>query len=279
VLVRVHTSITETLKSALNFMGLAAAVGDLRRQTGYVFDAKTRRRNARFKARCAPDGLPMPPPGLIYLVTGQFDAEAFYQNGVMGAACIETVLGSRSLKVDAFGDILDFGCGCGRVIRQWRKLQESKVHGVDYNPRLIRWCKKNLPFAEFSVNTQGTALSFSDETFDFIYSISVFTHLTESNQRFWMKELTRVLKPGGYLLFTVHGISRLNELPPDQRHAFESGTPITVGGRYSGTNFCGTYHPEPYIRNVLCKDLLFVGFEPGGAKDANQDIFLMQRPA
>jgi len=271
--------IKETAKRALDFLGLGVAVRDLRNRGRYFFDAKTRRRNSRFKTNRAPDGLPMPPTELVYLVTGQFDAEAFYQNGVVGATCIEEIIGSQGLDMNAFGDILDFGCGCGRVMRQWKKLKGAKLHGIDYNPRLVKWCCSNLPFAEFGVNKSRTHLTFADKTFDFIYSISVFTHLTESNQRFWMDELKRALRPGGYLLFTVHGISRLNDLSAEQRRAFETGNPIILGGQYSGTNFCGTYHPESYIRNILCRDFRFVEFEPGGAKDANQDIYLMQRPA
>jgi len=271
--------IKETAKRALDFLGLGVAVRDLRNRGRYFFDAKTRRQNLRFKTNRAPDGLPMPPPELVYLVTGQFDAEAFYQNGVVGATCIEEMIGRQGLDMNAFGTILDFGCGCGRVMRQWKKLQGAKLYGVDYNPRLVKWCCSNLPFAEFGVNKSAMPLAFADKTFDFIYSISVFTHLTELNQRFWMDELRRVLRPGGYLLFTVHGISRLNDLPAEQRQAFEAGNPIILGDQYSGTNFCGTYHPQSYIKKVLCRDLQFVAFEPGGARDANQDVFLMQRPS
>lgn len=271
--------IKDTVKRALDFLGLGVAVRDLRNRSRYFLDAETRRRNARFKTDRASDGLPMPPPELVYLVTGQFDAEAFYQNGVVGARCIEEVIRRQGLDLDAFGTILDFGCGCGRVMRQWKRLQRAKLYGIDFNPLLVNWCRSSLPFAEFGVNKSGTPLTFADKTFDFIYSISVFTHLTESNQRFWMAELGRILRPGGYLLFTVHGISRLNDLAAEQRHAFEAGNPIILGEQYSGTNFCGTYHPELYVRNVLCKGLRFVAFEPGAAKDANQDIFLMRRSA
>jgi SAM-dependent methyltransferase len=267
-----------TLKSALNLLGLGATVRDLRYRTEYFFDAATRRRNARFERNSAPDGLPMPPPTLIYLVTGQFDAEAFYNNGLVGADCIRDVLNRHGLDMSSFSNILDFGCGCGRVIRQWKGLIGSKLYGIDYNPVLIDWCRRNLPFADYSVNRAGIPLGLTDETFDFIYSISVFTHLTESGQRFWMDEIKRVLNPGGHLLFTVHGLSRLRELSPEQRQIFEAGSPVIVGSQYSGTNFCGTYHPEQYVRGVLCKDWHLVAFEPGAAKDANQDIFLMQKP-
>jgi SAM-dependent methyltransferase len=188
--------VKQAVKSALELAGLSAVVHDLRNRTKYVFDKTTRTRNARFERINAPDGLPMPPPHLVYLITGQFDAEAFYQNGSIGAACIEQVLRKNGLNIHQFGSILDFGCGCGRVIRHWQKLTESKIYGVDYNPRLIQWCRRNLPFAEFAVNESETPMKFSDATFEFAYSICVFTHLSENSQRFWMEELARVLKTG-----------------------------------------------------------------------------------
>ena len=225
-----------------------------------------------------PDGLPLPPLELVYLVTGRFDAEGCYESGGLGAECISGALSKRGLEVGSFGKILDFGCGCGRVIRQWSKLNGPKLYGVDYNPRLIDWCRRNLTLAEFAVNTSARSLPFPEATFDFIYSISVFTHLTERDQRFWMDELARVLKPSGHLLLTVHGTTCLDWLSPGQRRGFESGNLIVRNSGYSGMNFCCAYHPEPYIRNVLCNRLRLVAFEPGAQKDANQDVFLLQKP-
>jgi SAM-dependent methyltransferase len=153
-----------------------------------------------------------------------------------------------------------------------------RLYGVDYNLRLVNWCRANLPFAEFAFNQAASPLKFAAETFDFIYSISVFTHLTEENQQFWMGELTRVLKPGGYLLVTVHGTTRLRRLTPEQRGQFEAGRVVVTHSRYSGRNMCATYHPERYVRDVLCSNLEVVAFEPGGARDANQDVFPLKKP-
>ncbi len=270
--------IKQEFKRALDWVGFNAALRhDLRNRAEYLLDAETKRRNARFRGCNAPDGYPMPSPYLVYLITGQFDVEAFYQNGVTGAACIDQVLRKQGLDINQFARILDFGCGCGRVIRQWHKLVQSKLYGVDYNPRLIRWCRCNLPFADFAANKPNARLPFSDGAFDFIYSISVFTHLTEPNQRFWMDELVRILKPNGYLLFTVHGTSRLGALNSEERERFENGELVVVGAQYSGQNLCATYHPLEYLQSVLCKDLRIAAFEPGGARDANQDVVLMHK--
>ena len=87
-----QTTLKQNVKTALNILGLGAVVRDLRYKAKYLLDSKTRHRNARCKTQMAPDGLPMPPPKLIYLVTGQFDVEAFFQNGVRGVNCIQDIL-------------------------------------------------------------------------------------------------------------------------------------------------------------------------------------------
>ena len=266
-------------KATINYLGLTDAVSSLRDHAKYYLASRVRSRNARFKLLPAADGLPMPPSHLVYLVTGQFDCEAFYNNGVIGADCIRQVLRKHGLEFSRFGKVLDFGCGCGRVMRQWGNLAGPNLYGVDYNPRLVEWCRRNLTFGKFEVNASASRLNFADGTFDFIYSISVFTHLTESNQQFWIGELTRILKPGGYLLITVSGTTRLHHLTPEQRREFDAGNVVVTHSRYSGRNLCATYHPDTYVRKVLCRGLTLVGFEPGGAKDANQDVFLLQKPA
>src|SRR5262249_52972949 len=155
----------------------------------YLMNFEVRSRNARFRQRGAPDGLPIPPPQLVYLVTGQYDAEAFYHNGALGAACIRGILQNNGLAIDAFESILDFGCGCGRVLRHWKTLRGPKLYGMDYNPRLVNWCRTALTFAEFQLNRISSALAYRENTFDFIYAVSVFTHLTEARQDFWIGEL------------------------------------------------------------------------------------------
>ncbi len=224
-------------KATVDFLGLTGAVSSLRDHAKYIFDNRVKNRNARFKHVPAADGLPMPPPNLVYLVTGQFDSEAFYNNGVVGAECIQNVVRRHGLAFNRFGKVLDFGCGCGRIMRQWQDLTGSKLYGVDSNPRLVEWCRRNLTFGQFEVNTSAAPLDFVDST-----------------------------------------TTRLRHLTPEERGAFETGKVVITHSRYSGQNLCATYHPDLYVRNVLCRALVFVAFEAGGAKDANQDVFLLQKP-
>jgi SAM-dependent methyltransferase len=240
---------------------------------------KFRFRNARFKKQgLLPDGLPTPPPQLIFLVTAHYDKECFYERGAQGAECIKNILKKNGLGINSFGSILDFGCGCGRVLRHWKTLSGPKIYGSDYNPSLVTWCQKSLSFAEVKQNKPHAKLDYENDKFDFIYVISVFTHLSENLQNFWIDELTRVLKPGGYLLITVHGTTHLNQLSPEERRKFESGQLVVWGPEFLGTNLCGTFHSEAYVRKWLRQKLTVVDFVPGGAKDADQDQYLLQKP-
>ena len=57
---------------------------------------------------------------------------------------------------------------------------------------LVDWCRENLPFAEVRRNGAAPPLPAGDSEFSLIYAFSVFTHLGETAQRAWMRELERV---------------------------------------------------------------------------------------
>jgi len=195
----------------------------------------------------------------------------------VGSRCIKNILAKNGIAIQNFDRVLDFGCGCGRVIRQWNEFRNTRFHGSDYNPDLIQWCQKNLTFARFQTNRLSPALKYEDGTFDFIYAISVFTHLTEDLQDSWMQELSRILKPRGFLLITVLGTQRLSELSLEEQHQFEAGKLVIRNPEVVGKNACGAYHPEPYVREKLAKGFTVVDFVPGGAEDAGQDQCLLKK--
>jgi ubiquinone/menaquinone biosynthesis C-methylase UbiE len=101
--------------------------------------------------------------------------------------------------------VLDFGCGAGRVLRQFkREARSGEFWGCDLYEPTISWLQENLtPPFRFYVS-EGLPLPHPDEYFDLVYAISVFTHITD-DWAAWMLELHRILKPGGFLLATFIG--------------------------------------------------------------------------
>jgi SAM-dependent methyltransferase len=257
---------------------MTAMMYDLRARLRYLRDGRTRRRNAEFLAAGDWDGLPLPPPELVYLVAGHFDLREYYETGVAHSAFLRERLASNGVDPASLGSLLDFGCGCARVLRHWHGLPSVRLHGSDLNPRLVSWCRAALPFAEFSRNSLAPTLPFADGSFDFVYAISVFTHLPEQLQRPWLRELERVLAPGALLLVTTKGGSRLDSLNADERRRFEEGELIIQYGEFPGKNLCAAYHPYAYVKNVLAEGLEIVEFVPAvRGREPNQDTFLLRK--
>lgn len=233
----------------------------------------------------AQDGLPLPPPEMIGLVAGRIKPQEFHRYGRYAATWIAEMLERNGVSPRGLGRVLDFGCGCGRVARHWPSLTDAEIHGCDYNPYLVGWCAEHLPFGEFRVNGLEPPLPYDDDFFDLVHSVSTFTHLAAELQVPWMQELTRVVKPGGLLLPTFHGRSRVEHMRAEDVEfeplaaKFEDGELVVVGAERSGGNGCAAYHPERHVREVLARDLEVVDYSPGGALDIQQDAVLLRKPA
>ena len=233
--------------------------------------------NAPYLLPGAGDGMPLPPIRLVHLVTNTYSYRWFLESGALGTSCLVGILAKNGLALENFSSILDFGCGCGRMMRHWTHLRGPRLHGTDYQDGLVGWCRLHLPFAQFQKNRLTAELPYDDGTFDFIYAISVFTHLPEELGSAWVAELRRVLKPGGFLYATFMGTTRAPHLRTELRRAWEAGNLMVTGGEMAGENACAAYHPERYVREVFARGFRVVDFVPGGAKDANQDVVLMCR--
>jgi SAM-dependent methyltransferase len=229
--------------------------------------------------RTSSDGLPLPPANLIVLVTGAADKGWYIESGRLAAASMCSALGEAGVEPGDFRSILDFGCGCGRVIRYWPALTRALLYGTDTNARLIEWCRRNLPFGKFQLNTLQPQLDYADQQFDFAYALSVLTHMPEDLQLPWINELWRILRPGGYLLITTQGAEYISKLTDSERDRYRQGRPVVRYGEAASTNLCSVYHPEPYVRERLAQKFSIIMCRPrGAAGNGNQDLYLLRRP-
>jgi SAM-dependent methyltransferase len=224
------------------------------------------------------DGLPIPSDALRYMVAmGYVDIDTFLREGKEGARFVADTIANHGKTIDQVEKLLDFGCGCGRVIRHLRDCGARELHGSDANAKSIGWCQRFLEFATFKVNNLEPPLPYPDRTFDLIYAYSVFTHLTEPLQERWMDEMRRVLVPGGYLLLTVHGRKNAAKRSPDVLAALDRGEFFVVGEDRNGSNNCAAYHSERYVREVMARGFDVLEFIPQGAKVFNpQDSYLLK---
>jgi SAM-dependent methyltransferase len=228
--------------------------------------------------RVGPDGLPVPPPRLIVRVTGTADRDWFLESGKLGADAIRDALARNGIALEAVTGLLDFGCGCGRVTRYWRGLDGTQIAGTDLDARAVEWCRRNLPFARFDLNGLAPPLPFEDGSFELVYALSVFTHLSEELQHDWTRELRRVLRPAGHLLITTHGDAYAGRLTPAERERYDRGDVVVRWEDLSGLNLCAAFHPQAYLRSRLADGFAFVDFAPEGAKgNPRQDLSLLRK--
>ena len=198
--------------------------------------------------------IPIPPPDLRARVHGEEELSSFHKIGKVVSLNLESTIQSIPIQLENNSHILDFGCGCGRIISWFYNLYpNSKFYGTDIDNEGITWCQENLSnIGNFSVNEVMPPLPYSEQFFALIYSISIFTHLPEDMQFAWLKELKRVCKKGAYLLLTVHGEDLFTMNSDSAKTEFnKNGFYYSVGdGTIGLPEFYQTsFHTETYIQD------------------------------
>lgn len=270
------------LAGTLGRLGLLAPVTDLYlllrsgRASG-PDGGGTRPRGSASPGPPSEEGLPLPPPRLRFSAAGTADVEWFLVSGRAAAELVREILATRPAG-SAGPAILDFGCGCGRVLRHLRGIEGARLHGVDWNAAAVRWCGENLPFARVARGRIAPPLPLPGERFDLVYAFSVFTHFPAALQTAWLAELAARLAPGGLLVLSTHGDAFERELSADERRRYRAGELVLREPGLAGTNVCAAYHPPSALERLLPPGLAVDRHEPQGARgNPPQDLWVLRR--
>jgi len=99
--------------------------------------------------------------------------------------------------------VLDFGAGVGRVALPMWFDYKMLTHVCDVDASAMEYLAKTFDEVDVKTTNFKPPLPYDDNTFDVVYSISIWTHLHADDQIAWLKEMRRIIKPGGYLMATT----------------------------------------------------------------------------
>jgi SAM-dependent methyltransferase len=148
------------------------------------------------------------PPRRLRARAGAPGAAEYLAGGRRAAQELAAGLRSTGRDPERLTSVLDFGCGAGRVLPHISRLfPGAHCAGCDVDQTAVDWAATRRPAGDWTVSSFEPPLPFAAECFDLVYSVSVFSHLGRGPQERWLRELRRILAPGGVALLSVHGPS------------------------------------------------------------------------
>jgi SAM-dependent methyltransferase len=233
-----------------------------------------------------PEAASFPDPGeeLIRRVAGGTDRPSFFWSGRESVRELDRTLAVAGRSLDSFESILDFGCGCGRMLLWLEELGRARaLHGTDIDAEAVAWCCAHIPYARVSVNAADPPLPFPDGAFDLIFNHSVFTHIDERRQDLWLAELHRVTRAGGLLVLSTHGEVALPEGAWEMRDRLERDG-IAFMDHSVPADFPlpdwyqSTWHAPWYVFEHWGRWFDIRAFVPGAALGLQDHVLLERRP-
>jgi SAM-dependent methyltransferase len=147
------------------------------------------------------------PPNSLMRSTSSKTIRHYYGSGIRSLMPVVTAAATEGIDLSSRLTVLDFGCGVGRLLLHLTRLHPNlALHACDVNSRAVKYVKIAHPAVTATTNRSRPPLDYSDATFDWVYSVSIFSHLSEDDQRCWLSELARVIKPGGLCCLTTMGL-------------------------------------------------------------------------
>lgn len=219
------------------------------------------------------------------------------------------VLDSCGICIESDWVILDFGSCWGRISRFFmRDVPKRNIQGVDVEKEFVDICNNLFDSNAFSVCQAMPPLEVVSSSVNLICAYSVFSHLSEAAFLAWLREFSRILKPGGIVAFTTRNEgfmdycaslnSRKSELSGYQlalatavggntdltqkyragEFVFVSGQGVSGGGSMNESFYGEAFIPQAYIQKRLADEFETLEYKPIG-QAYDQALFVLRKQA
>ena len=145
------------------------------------------------------------------------DAAAFWASGEDN---LDRTLRPFGVGIGPSDDVVEIGCGIGRITRPIA-ARARHVVGVDISAEMIergREALADVDNVELVVGTGGDLAGLADQSADAVYSFIVFQHIPDPAVTCaYIRDIGRVLRPGGWTVFQVSDQPEIHHRHPDDR--------------------------------------------------------------
>jgi SAM-dependent methyltransferase len=243
--------------------------------------------------------LPMPPSPALQ---SQIHGSASWEQGTRESYSFYQFIKSNEW-IPPEGRFLDFGCGWGRITRPFmRHFDLAHIYGFEPNPIHAIIARALNPYMTVFNGGFDPDDSLPKSWFDLVVGWSIFSHLSDTSLREWLKELSSVVRVGGHIILTTWGERFLLRLQREQEllrsgkdiHWYSKHCLAGVGdvdqrlqeyrsGKFiwftatENINYGEAFLSEKIIRSVIEDEGLPLKLVKYDSASLSQDVFALQK--